>query len=29
MLRFYQYKYDNGLMTLEEIPEAYRDQIIV
>ncbi len=28
MLRYYQYKYDQGNMTLEEIPEAYRDQIV-
>lgn len=28
MLRYYQYMYDTGAMTLEEIPESYRDQIV-
>ncbi len=28
MLRYYQYQYDQGNITLEEIPEDYRDQIV-
>jgi hypothetical protein len=29
MLEFYQYMVDNSLMTVDEVPEYYRDQIVL